>query len=284
MKAAYAGSLLGLLLQPLLAGALTLRFAPEADYGPFVFADAQGQARGLSVELLQALAPLGGFQIQTLPARSLHEHLAAVQRGEVDLLSSLRPTAERSRYLAFTEPYVVVPAVLVLPPGQAHQQTLQALQGQVLGVGRGYAVESFVRERYPAVQWLSFTDDHQALLAMGRGEIRGLVADMASLHFLSQRGTAAPRYEIHQHIGFEYPLSFAYPLAREDIGERLRTALRALPPKTRAEIVQRWIPAGLNAYEDPRHGDLRQLAVACIAAGLLGLYLMRRTLSRQARA
>lgn len=284
MKAAYAGSLLGLLLLPLMAGALTLRFAPEADYGPFVFADAQGQARGLSVELLQALAPLGGFQIQTLPARSLHEHLAAAQRGEVDLLSSLRPTAERSRYLAFTEPYVVVPAVLVLPPGQSQQQTLQSLQGQPVGVGRGYAVEQFVRQRHPAVQWRSFTDDHQALLAMGRGEIRGLVADMASLHFLIGRDPTTPRYEIHQHIGFEYPLSFAYPLAREDIGVSLRSALRALPLQTRREIVQRWIPAGLNAYQDPRHSDLRLLAISCIGAGLLGLYLMRRTLSRQARA
>jgi ABC-type amino acid transport substrate-binding protein len=283
MKAVYAGFLLGLLLQPWLAGALTLRFAPEADYGPFVFADAQGQARGLSVDLLEVLAPLGGFQIQTLPARSLHEHLAAAQRGEVDLLSSLRPTAERSRYLAFTEPYVVVPAVLVLPPGQARQQALQSLQGLPVGVGRGYAVEQFVRERYPAVQWLSFTDDHQALQAMGRGEIRGLVADMASLHFLTQRNANAPRYEIHQHIGFEYPLSFAYPLAREDIGERLRKALRALPPQTRQEIVQRWIPAGLNGYEDPRQSDLRLLSISCIAAGLLGLYLLRRSLRQQAQ-
>jgi ABC-type amino acid transport substrate-binding protein len=275
---------MGLLLQPLLAGALTLRFAPEADYGPFVFSDAQGQVRGLSVELLQALAPLGAFQIQTLPARSLHEHLAAAQRGEVDLLSSLRPTAERSRYLAFTEPYVVVPAVLVLPPGQARQQALQSLQGLPVGVGRGYAVEQFVRDRYPAVQWRSFADDHQALLAMGRGEIRGLVADMASLHFLAQRDAATPRYEIHQHIGFEYPLSFAYPLAREDIGERLRRALRALPAQSRREIVQRWIPAGLNAYEDPRHADLRLLAVSCIGLGLLGMYLVRQSQRRRARA
>jgi ABC-type amino acid transport substrate-binding protein len=275
-KAAHSCSLLWLLAWPALAAGVELRFAPEADYGPFVYADAQGRVGGLSVELLQALAPLGGFQVRTLPPRSLHEILSATQRGEVDVISSLRPTAERSRFLAFTEPYVSVPAVLALPPGRASQSELAALNGHAVGVGRGYAVEGFVRERYPGVRWVSFDDDRLALQAMLRGEVEAVVADLASLHFLNQRDASMLRFEVHQHIGFEYALSFAYPIERPDIGELLRKALRELPQPTRRQITQRWVPEGRFAYQDPRQADLRLIASLCIAAGLLSLFLVMR--------
>lgn len=276
MKAELAWFWVLLSIWPLQSEAIELRFAPEIDYGPFVFVDDSGRAQGLSVELLQALAPLGGFQIRTLPARSLHENLLEVERGQVDLLSSLRPTAERSRFLAFTEPYVSVPAVLAFPPGRKQQQELAALGGHSVGVGRGYAVEGFVRLRYPLVRWVSFDDDRRALQAMKRGEIEAVVIDQASLHFIAQRNQPPLPYEIHQHIGFEYPLSFAYPIGRPDIGERLKSALRELPQRKRREIVQRWVHEGRFAYQDPRQANVRLIAAGGIGAGVLGLIIVLR--------
>ena len=91
-----------------------IRFAPEKDYGPFVYQTADGKVVGLSIDILEALKPGLDSPVQVLPPQSLAVILEAAKRGEVDLISSLRPTPERSAYLAFTSPYVQVPAVLVV--------------------------------------------------------------------------------------------------------------------------------------------------------------------------
>ena len=100
---------------------------------------------GLSADFLNAMATQGELRIDTLPAQPLASILEAARQGQVDLISSLRPTPERAEFLGFTRPYVTVPAVLVTLPSR-DPQSLGDFRGRPVAVGRGYAVESFVRE------------------------------------------------------------------------------------------------------------------------------------------
>src|SRR5690606_29335890 len=50
-----------------------VRFAPERDYGPFVFQREDGRIDGLSVEMLGLLRERAGLNVHTLPARPLKE-------------------------------------------------------------------------------------------------------------------------------------------------------------------------------------------------------------------
>lgn len=232
---------------PLALAAQPLRFAPERDYGPFVFVGDDGRVQGLSVDLLERLAQAAGLTLQTLPAAPLAEQLARVQAGQADLVSSLRPTPERAAFLAFTRPYVSVPAIVVRRAPQAAaatgpngQATLEALAGRVVAVGAGYGVEPFVRSRYPAVRWAAVPDDVQALRGVVEGRHEAAVVDAASAAFVVRRHglqglqSAGP-------IGFEYALSLAVPKARTDLVERLDAAISALPLQERSAIQARWM-------------------------------------------
>ena len=254
---------------PVLA-APTVRFAPEKDYGPFVFEAADGRVQGLSIDVLQALAPQLGMALTTLPAQPLSVILEAVQRGEVDLVSSLRPTPERAAYLAFTAPYVQVPAVLVVRQSISPAQ-LRDLNGQRVAVGQGYAVESFVRQNYKGIHWQAVPDDLTALRGLLEGRYEGVVADVASVsHAVRVHGIQG--VQVAQAIGFDYPLSFAYRKTLAPLGAQLDAALLKLDPQTLRHITDRWIDAEALAFEDPRRIALRWagLALATLAALVLG--------------
>ncbi|MFN3304456.1 MAG: transporter substrate-binding domain-containing protein [Roseateles sp.] len=254
-----------------------VRFAPEADYGPFVYADSDGQVRGLSVDLLLAIAPRAGLQIQTLPPRDLADILQGVKAGEVDLVSSLRPTPERSSFLGFSPPYVEVPAVLVLRKGAPRRQSLADLRQQRIGVGKSYAVESFVRQRYPALRWEAQANDVVALRALAAGQLDGVVADAASVRFI-QRREGLSGIEIHETVGFQYALSFAYPVHRSDLGEALRLGLRELPRGERDRIVKQWMDLSALAYR-PQQADWVQRGLwglGALALLLSGVVLVQR--------
>ncbi|QZA78682.1 transporter substrate-binding domain-containing protein [Deefgea tanakiae] len=218
---------------------LQVRFAPEKDYGPFIYQDEQGQIRGLSWDILQAIAEPAALQIQTLPASSLASILEMAKLGQIDLISSLRPTAERSEYLSFTYPYVAVPAVLIARDDGAAVD-LFSLQGKSVAVGKGYAVESFVQDKFPNIAWLAVNDDREALLLLKQGKVDALVADIASVIFIA-KAEQYRQWRVVQNIGFQYQLSFAYPKGQVEIGQRLNQALLSMPLAQREALLARWL-------------------------------------------
>lgn len=273
------GAVMVLLTAALSAGAEPVRFAPERDYGPFVYEDADGVVRGLSVDLLRLVERQAGWQVRTLPAAPLAEQLEALRAGRADLISSLRPTPERARFLAFSLPYVSVPAVLVRR-ADAPPASLPGLAGQAVAVGQSYAVEGFVREQFPQVRWVAVPDDVAALRGVAEGRFAGAVVDAASTAFIVRRAGLSGLRPV-EAVGFEYRLSFAVPRARADLLERLDEAIRAIPAAERLAVLERWLPP-LDATQAPPTGGqslaLRWGAglVLLAAAGVLVLALWRR--------
>ena len=274
--------------EPAAAAALqTVRFVPERDYGPFVFADDDGRVRGLSVDLLERLAPAAGLQLQVLPPAPLAEQLARLRAGEAELVSSLRPTPERAGYLAFTRPYVSVPAIVVVRQGAAlpaagdGPAVLAALAGRSVAVGAGYAVEPFVRSRYPQVAWSAVPDDVQALRGVAEGRHDAAVLDAASAAFVTQRHAIAG-LRAAGPIGFDYALSLAVPKPRTDLLQRLDAAIAALPLQQRTEIQQRWMGPlhGSGLMTQPRRRVLWVAAGLLVLAALLGGLLAWRRRAR----
>lgn len=216
------------------------RFAPEHDYGPFVFQRDDGVVDGLSVDMLRLLQQRLGLALQWLPAAPLHEQLAAAREGRADLLSSLRPTPERAAFLAFTRPYASVPALLV-QRRDASRQSLDQLAGRPVAVGRGYAVEAVVRQRWPRVRWQAVSDDTVGLRGVADGRYDAAVADAASIAFITRRfGLQGLRAQ--RRIGFEYALSFGVRRDWPELVAILDAGIQALTPSERQAVFERWLP------------------------------------------
>jgi len=257
------------------AVAQVIRFAPEKDYAPFVSVGPAGQVQGLSIDVLDILKPRLGATVQMLPPDNLANILQAARRGEVDLISSLRPTPERAEFLAFTEPYVKVPAVLVVKQGPV-PPTLKDLAGHSVAVGKGYAVEGFVRANYPLVRWVALPDDVTALQGLMRGDVDGVVADVASVSDATRhRGIRG--VQVVESLPFDYELSFAYRKELTALGDALNAGLKDITPATRQALLRRWIDTDTLTYEDPRLAWVRKLAMALsvLALVMVGVWRLR---------
>ncbi|MFC4157914.1 transporter substrate-binding domain-containing protein [Chitinimonas lacunae] len=245
-----------------------IRYAPERDYGPFVYLDPQGQPAGLSIELLHLLAEQVPLRFEALPAQPLDDNLKLARQGRVDLLTSLRPTPERAAYLDFTSAYVAVPASVIIRANSDGPGALAQLSGQRVAVGRGYAVEHFVRERYPAIRWQPVSNDEEGLRAVRSGEVAAMVADEGSFAFL-QRRHGWSDLQLGRRVGFDYRLSFAYRKDWPELGRLLERALRAIPPERKQSLLLRWLPT------PPENRTWREtwgptlLALGLIATGLV---------------
>jgi ABC-type amino acid transport substrate-binding protein len=245
-----------------------VRWAPEQDYPPMVFSGANGQADGLSVQLLDLVAHAAGLGLQPLPPAPLHQLLQAARERRLDLLTSLRPTPERAEFLLFTRPYVSVPAVLVHRQGTLLPDGLASLAGQPVAVGQGYAVEAVVRARHPQVRWQAVPDDAQALRGVAAGRFDAAVVDSASYAYLVQReglrGLAAG-----SQVGFSYDLCFAVRKDWPQLRDLLDEGIRAVPETRRQEVLARWLQPATEQPLPPRTPWATRLGALLLVLGVL---------------
>ncbi len=242
----------------------TVRWAPEQDYGPFVYADAIGNVQGLSVDFLRAIGEKTGLEFTPTAPMSLKDILEQAKQRQVDVITSLRPTPERAAYLSFTTPYISVPTTLVVRHDAA-ERNLAQMDGKPVAVGRGYAVEAYVRAHYPKVQWVAVSSDNEALRKLKTGEVQGMVADAASVEFVAkaERWNA---YRIAGRVGFDYPLSFAYRSDWPQLGEILQRGMNALTAADRAQLTRQWLKPETSLQW--QFGDMQPML---LAGGLLVL-------------
>lgn len=274
--------------QAWVAAAPPTRFAPESDYGPFVFVGADGQPQGLSVDMLRLVQQRSGLKLDWLPAQPLKDLLEAARRGQVDLLSSLRPTPERGEFLAFSQPYVSVPALVLVRTGdalpvQGRAHVLDAFGGRRVAVGDGYAVEHFVRKAHPDVKWQAVRDDSAALRGLLEGRHDAAVVDAASASFLLQREGIVGLATAGE-VGFAYELSFAVRRGQTTLLSVIDTGLRAATQAERRAIVERWMTPLPKLAEHSRAPVATRVALACLALAALaavGLALRTRRLGKK---
>lgn len=231
-----------------------LRLAVERDYAPFIFEDAGGQVRGLSMEMLSLVQSRSGLLTEPMPAQPLAKLLEDLREQRADMITSLRSTPERNRFLVFSRPYIEVPAILVLGASASATQQhkgLGGMTGKRIAVGRGYGVEAPMRQRYPAIDWQAVDNDAMALRGVSEGRYEGAVADVASVAYLIRRD-GFMNLQPAGRVGYDYPLSFALTPPHAHLLPVIDRAIQEIPAKERQAVIERWM-GGLDMEPLDQH-------------------------------
>ncbi len=264
-----------------------LRVAPEENYPPFSFSQS-GVWLGMSSDFLRLIEERLGVRFQVLAPQNLDTNLKLAQAGAADLVTSLKSTPERDRFLDFTPPYVKVPTVIVTRTGSGIGQWPEAFVGKSVAVGNGYGVQRFLEHAYPGVALTLVADDLDGLHKLAFGEVHAVIMDVASAsYFIEHEKITGLR--IHSGFEFVYELSFA---VRKDLGplrDVLAKTLQEIPEADKQAVLAKWISLERNPFQLLRVRLVPWLPYifllsAAIASGLLVAILARRRRMREALA
>ena len=120
------------------ASGKVLRVAMNAEFAPFESLDAQQNIEGFDVDLMNAMAKAGNFQVQFQhqPWDSL---FPALSQGDVDVvMSGVTITDERKMTMDFTEPYYQITQVVLVAPGKKVQNINDVKSLSKVGVVSGH--------------------------------------------------------------------------------------------------------------------------------------------------
>ena len=255
-------------------------FAPERDFPPFSFVDSQGQHRGLSADVLDLVQAHTGLKFQAVAAGDRASNLDRLKRREVDLLTSLRPTAQREQSIAFTSAYVSSPAVVLRRRGDHRAGDLAAMKGERVAVDRSSATETFVHDTYPDVTLVEVDVAAQGLRDLVFGDVDACAVNLATASYLIERDRLGG-LRVAGETGYFSTLALGYRKDWPMLGRVLEKGLAQISEAERAQMIARWIPLTDIAWWQ-RPEVQRVLGAASIGTGLLmgGLLLWNRALRR----
>ncbi|MDJ0862868.1 MAG: transporter substrate-binding domain-containing protein, partial [Gammaproteobacteria bacterium] len=267
-----------------------IRLGSDRAWPPFEYLRADGELGGLAGSYFELLQDRLGISFVAPPDEAWPAVLEKARNGELDVLTCLAPTAERREYLAFTEPYLRVPVVIIQRVDSEPVSGLQELRGARVGVVAGYAAEEHLRQQGFGEALVAAEDFPAALLALSTGQTDAFVGNLTSAdHYLKLLNLSNLRPVAPAGLTLELAVG-----VRKDWPELVRILNKALASVSAAErdAIQRQAgvrPRPVSPGVAPQAVDWAELLPRLLGVGLalallLGavLWLARRATRRDA--
>lgn len=172
--------------QAFLAAHAEIRIGVMADWPPLDYVDGAGHPTGLGVDLLAEVNRLLGGAIRIVPG-SFEDNLKKTEAGELDGLMDVTPHPEREAFLAFTQPYLDIPHVIVGRRGARYFTGAASLAGRTVALERGFGNVKWFEENFPKVRVRLYDSTRDALDAVARAQADAYAGNRAVAMFLVER-------------------------------------------------------------------------------------------------
>jgi len=165
----------------------TVTMCVDPDWLPYESLDADGNHIGLVAEYMAILQSKMDISIQVVKTKNWQESQQYYRENKCDIVSALNATEERAQYLAFTEPYLSSPAVLVLNENNQSDALLSDLGGKTLSMVPGYVYESKLRQDYPDIKIAYVANMETALQQVSSDKVTATLAPLFLTFALTQK-------------------------------------------------------------------------------------------------
>lgn len=218
-----------------------LRMGFDAAYPPFEFLGEDGQHAGIGADYLKLIGERLGITIEPVYGLSWSEVLKKAERKELEIVSLLSKTEQRSQYLRFSKPFIDFQLVLVTRDDMPFVTGIEEFSGKKIALVSGYENAVVIPERYPEIIPLPKATPLDALKAVATGHAEGAVMDVPVAAYLIRKHSIS-------NLKFAAPIQLALPPksigVRDDLPMLLGIidkALASISEEERQAIRQKWI-------------------------------------------
>ncbi|MEJ1356525.1 MAG: transporter substrate-binding domain-containing protein [Candidatus Sedimenticola sp. (ex Thyasira tokunagai)] len=259
-----------------------IQHAPDPDYAPFEYCDGREIARGIAPDYLALISERMGVRIESKCSKSWAESLGKVKAREADLVTVATKTAERSEYMLFTAPYLVLPDVILVRDSEPDDLSMEKLKGKTIAVIKGWAANTWMKEKYPKVVQKQVPDVATALNEVSFGRVDATILGLATAsHGIEQ--AKITNLKVAGKTGYVYYLSLASRKDWPTLNQILEKALISIDQKEREAVFQKWVSLKVEGWQ-PGPGFWIGIGIGLILAVLLVFVAWNISLRRTVQA
>src|SRR5512147_759663 len=170
--------------------------AVARDFYPEYVIDADGHPGGFAIDLMNAVAKRAGLSVTYRVFETWSDLIAALGRGDADLVPVVAVTRAREGRMLFTRPVVTSPASLFVRQNAEDIRGWTDLAGRRVAVIEGGFSAEMLSERTPNARLVPYAGLKHALFDLLSGEVDALVSFESSVWKVGERARIADRIKV----------------------------------------------------------------------------------------
>ena len=174
----------------------TLTVATDATWPPMEMVDTSKNIVGFDIDLMKAIAKEAGVEV-VFKNTAWDGIFGGLDAGKYDaIISSVTITDERKKQYDFSEPYINIGQILVVPKTVKNVKTLSDMKGKKVGAQIG-TTGAFEVKKASGVELKTYDEVGLAFEDMAAGRINGVVCDEpTAANFALQRTEYKEKFQI----------------------------------------------------------------------------------------
>ena len=217
-----------------------IRLAPDPDFPPIEFIDADGRYQGIAADYAALVERKLGIKFTIVRLQRWDEVLEKAQRREIDMFGAASKSPQRAEYMTFTQPHIQLPGVIIVRKDVAGHAQLDDLHNRHVAVVSGYIWQDLLQNDYPDIQLRRVPDLKTGLKETSFGRVDALVANLATASWYIQR-EGITNLRVAGESGYFGRYAFATRKDWPELNRILEKALAAVTPDEHQRILERWI-------------------------------------------
>lgn len=250
-----------------------IRIGIDPDFAPYEWRDKNGNYVGMAVEYLQRLEQAMGVRFEIVRDKSWSESQSMAKRGELDMLSSMVQTPERSQYMLFTEPYRETQLVIIDNGQGGFIGDLAHLAGKRVALEKGYFVKELLEKNYPKIRLVFAANTDEALRLVAEGKADAYVGDSGAANYAIKKNELTS-LRFSGQTEYLSVQSFAVTKNNAELATILRKVINSISEEESEGIFNRWL--GMRIEHGIKPKTLIQYGAVLAALFLLfGYWIFR---------
>ena len=260
-----------------------IRVAGDRAWPPVEFIGGEQGFEGLAVDYLRRIEELVGLRFEFDLESSWPEAVARLRDRQLDMFSAAAETPERLEYARFTQPYLVLPAMVFARDSESFVDGLAGLAGRRVASVDSYAVTEYLRSQAGDFELVEVADAEAGLRALAAGEVDYYVGSILVTGYHLRRSGLSGIMVVGE-IPFQINVAMAARSDWPELQSILIKALNAITAQERNAINARWM--GLQISRAVNYATVWRWAAAGACVLLLFIawnwYLQRKTAAQSA--
>ena len=244
--------------------------AVARDFYPEYVVDADGHPGGFAIDMMNAVAKRAGLSVTYRVFETWADLIAALERGDADVIPVVSVTRAREGRMLFTRPLVISPLSLFVRQETDDIRAWADLAGRRVAVIAGGVSEEILSERETSARLVPYARLQDALFDLLSGEVDALVSFQGSVWKVSERARLADRIKVVGEPLTEAKRAIAVRQDLPVLRDRLDAAVADFLASRRIrKIYSKWYAAAPSFWTATRMTWLAGASTALLLLGML---------------
>ncbi len=247
----------------------SIRVGMDSEYAPYEWLNKNGTFVGMAVDYLRLLEQKLGVTFEIMKGKAWSELVDLAKKGDIDVLTSIVKTPERSKYFSFSEPYRDTQTMIVDNGEGQFIGSLDRLSKKRVAVEKGYFTQEMLATKYPNIHLILANNILEALTFVMEGQADAYVGDMSAINY-AIKNNGLEKLRISGQTEFSSQHRFAFPKSHTELASIMTKAMASISKEESDTIFNRWI--GMRIEQGIQAQTILQYSVGIIFLFILFAY------------